>query len=65
MPRFEFKDIDAHDIGYSIGYQIRMEISCGVIIAKCHGVGLLEEVAGHVRKVLKVVGPDRVVIHPD
>ena len=51
MPRFEFKDIDAHDIELFYRLPERMKIGCGVVIAKRHGVELLEEVAGHVRKV--------------
>ena len=33
--------------------------------AKQHGVETPEEVAGHVRKVLEVIGPERLVSHPD
>ena len=65
MPMFELKDIDAHDIDVVKGLPERMEVGCGVVTAKRHGVEPPEVVAGHVRKVLEVVAPERVVIHPD
>ena len=65
MTMFELRDMDEYDRELLRRLPARMQVGCGCLTAKQHGVETPEEVAGHVRKVLEVVEPERVVLHPD
>ena len=65
MTMFELRDMDEYDRELLRRLPAHMQVGCGCLTAKQHGVETPEEVAGHVRKVLEVVEPERVVLHPD
>lgn len=65
MAMFELRDMDDYDRELLRRLPKRMQVGCGCLTAKQHGAETPEEVAGHVRKVLEVVEPERVVLHPD
>ena len=65
MTMFELRDMDEYDRELLRRLPARMQVGCGCLTAKQHGVETPEEVAAHVRKVLEVVEPERVVLHPD
>ena len=65
MTMFELRDMDDYDRELLRRLPAHMQVGCGCLTAKQHGVETPEEVAGHVRKVLEVVEPERVVLHPD
>ena len=65
MTMFELRDMDEYDREMLRGLPAHMQVGCGCVTAKQHGVETPEEVASHVRQVLEVVEPERVVLHPD
>ena len=65
MTMFELRDMDDYDRELLRQLPKGMQVGCGCLTAKQHGVETPEEVAAHVRKVLEVVEPERVVLHPD
>ena len=55
MTMFELHDMDEYDRESLRRLPKRMQVGCGCLTAKQHGVETPEEVAGHVRKGLEVV----------
>ncbi len=65
MTMFEICHLDDYDRDLLRRLPKEMQVGCGCLTAKQHGAETPEEVACRVRKVLEVVEPERVVLHPD
>ena len=65
MPMFEFRQFDDYDRALLRGLPERFDVGCGCVSSKTHHVDTVDEIAGRIREVTRVLDPTRIAVHPD